>query len=130
MNLQAITAGAVGAINPPVLCDLRVSVGYAIGGDGTQAPAYAAFTGIPCQVQALTYSDLMKTGGTNQQGTRRAIYMQGNIEGLDRQAIKGGDLIVMPDLPDFPGPTTWLVAQAIEHWPGWSKLAVTLQNGG
>ncbi len=129
MNLHAIVTPAISVINPPVMCTYQQSVGYNIQPDGTQTPNYQTFNNVPVQMQALTYTDMLKIGGLNIEGTRNAAYMYGNIEGLDRQAIKGGDLIVMPDSADFPGPTTWLVAQVIEHWTGWSKLAVTLQNG-
>jgi len=122
MNLHQIVAGAIGTVNPQILCTLQVSTGYNKQPDGTQTPNYAQYVNVPVQVQALTYSDLM-----NIQGTRRACYLNGNIEGVDRQAIKGGDLFTMPDLPDFPGPTTWLVAQVLEWWPNWSKIAITLQ---
>lgn len=127
MNLHAIASPAVGVVNPPVFCTLSVSTGYNTQPDGTQTPNYADYANIPVQVQALSYTDLMKLGALNIQGTRRAAYMNGNIEGIDRQAIKGGDLLTMPDLPGFPGPTTWLVAQVMEHFEGWSKLAIVLQ---
>lgn len=127
MNLLAITAGAIAAVNPTVLCTVKVSTGYTVAADGTQVPTYATTTGVPAQVQALGYTDTMKLGGLNIEGIRRAIYFNGNVEGLDRQAIKGGDLIIMPSLPGFAGPTTWLVAQQLEWWPDWSKVAATLQ---
>ena len=47
--------------------------------------------------------------------------------GPNRQAIKGGDLFTMPSLPTFPGPTTWLVTQVLEHFEGWTSVALTLQ---
>lgn len=128
MNMHAVAGGLVGVINPPILCTLMVSTGYTIASDGSQVPAYSATTNVPVQVQAMSYGDLAKSGGLNVEGTRRKVYMFGNIEGLDRNVIKGGDLVVMPNLPDFPGPTTWLVAMVMEHWPGWSCLAITLQN--
>jgi hypothetical protein len=129
MNLHQIVAGAVATINPMIYCSLSMSAGYNIGPDGTQTPNYVVFPNLPVQVQALSYTDLMKMGALNIQGTRRKIYLNGNWEGLDRQAIKGGDLVQMPDMPGFPGPTTWLVVQVLEHWPDWSSLAITLQNG-
>jgi hypothetical protein len=127
MNLHSIASNVIAAINPPVVCTLQQSFGYTTGPDGTQSPNYQSFPGVTVQVQALSYSDLAKSGGMNIQGTRRAAYLSGNWEGVDRQALKGGDLLVMPDLPDFPGPTTWLVTQVLEHWSGWVKLAITLQ---
>ena len=129
MNLHGIASGAVGAINPQIMCVLRVSAGYNTAPDGRQTPNYGPAATVPVQVQALTYTDLMKLGGLNIEGTRRACYLNGTWEGVDRAAIKGGDLLTMPDLPSFPGPTAWLVAQVLEYWPDWSKLAITLQAG-
>ena len=123
MNLHAIVSGAVGTINPPVLCTLAVSTGYTTSPDGTRVPTYATTPNVPAQIQALTFTDLMKLGGLNIEGTRRAIYLSGNIEGVDRAALKGGDLFTFPD------GTVWLVVQVLEHWPDWTKCAVTLQNG-
>lgn len=127
MNLHGIVRSAIGTVNPEVLCMLQISTGYNQQADGTQSPNYATFANIPVQVQALTYTDLMKLGAMNIQGTRRACYINGQLEGVDRQAIKGGDLLTMPDMPGFPGPTTWLVAQVLEAWADWTKVAITLQ---
>jgi hypothetical protein len=130
MNLHKIVSGAISAVNPQTLVMWRISSGHNIAPDGTQTPNYITVPNVPVQVQALSYSDLMKMGALNVQGTRRKIYMNGNPEGLDRNAIKGGDLVDMPNLPNFPGPTTWLVTQVLEHWPDWASIAITLQNRG
>ena len=121
MNLHGIVSGAVGTINPPVLCTLAVSTGYTTSPDGTRVPTYATTPNVPAQIQALSYTDLMKMGGLNIEGIRRAVYLNGTINGVDRAAVKGGDLITEPD------GTVWLVAQVLEAWPDWSKLAVTKQ---
>lgn len=130
MNLHQVVSGAIGAVNPFVLSEWKVSAGYNTLADGTRTPNYRVVEGVPIQVQALSFTDLQKLGSLNIEGTRRKVYMNGNVEGLDRQAIKGGDLITMGNLAGFPGPTVWLVAQVLEHWPDWSALAITLQNGG
>lgn len=127
MNLHAIVSGAIGVINPPILCVIQISTGYTIQADGTQTPNYQMFIDVPADVQALSYSDLMKIAGLNIQGTRRKIYLTGNFEGLNREAQKGGDLIQMPSLPGFSGPTTWLVAMVSEWWQDWCAVIVTLQ---
>ena len=133
MNLLRLTAGVISAVNPPITCTLQVSTGYTVAADFSQVPAYnLPPQTLPCQVQSLTSQDLRQLGGLNLQGTLRAIYLMGNIEGVDRAAIKGGDLFTMPSLPSFPGPTVWLVTQVLEHWDGatgWTKVAVVLQNG-
>ena len=129
MNILGITAGAIATVNPQSLCQLQMSVGYTIGPDGTQIPRYETFANVPAQVQALSYTDLMKLGALNIEGTRRSIYLEGNWEGLNRQQAKGGDLITFPSLPGFPGPTVWLVALVAEWWQDWCRVLVTLQNG-
>jgi hypothetical protein len=131
VNLLTLTAGAISTVNPPICCTLQQSTGYTIGPDGSQQPSYRTFTGVPCQIQSLTSQDLRHLDALNLQGTMRAIYLFGNIEGVDRSAVKGGDMFIFPDLPTFRGPTTWLVTQVIEHWDGttgWTKIAVTLQG--
>ena len=130
MNLHAVVAPCIAPVNPPILCTLRMSTGYTIGPDGTQYPTYRDYVNVPVDVQALSYTDLMKIGGLNIQGTRRKAYINGNWEGLNRPRQKGGDLLVMPNLPDFPGPTTWLIAMVSEWWQTWCCVLVTLQNGG
>jgi hypothetical protein len=123
VNLHQIVAGAIGTVNPQVPCTIQQSTGYTIGADGTQAPTYTTVSGVPCQIQALTYSDLQKMQGLNIQGLRRAVYVNGNFNGVVRPALKGGDLITTPD------GRIWLVAIALEQWPDWCKCAITLQNG-
>lgn len=129
MNLNQIVSGAITSVNPNVLCVLQISVGYNIAADRKQTPNYRTVPNVPVQVQALSYTDLHQMDGLNIQGTRRKVYLNGNIEGVDRQAIKGGDLFIMPDMVGFPGPTTWLVGQVLEHFADWTSLAITLQNG-
>jgi hypothetical protein len=130
VNLHGIVSGAIATVNPPTFCTIMLSNGYTIGSDGTQIPAYQTVYNIPVDVQALSYTDLMKIGGLNIEGTRRKLYLNGSLEGVDRQAVKGGDLVIMPDLPDFRGRTTWLVTQVLEWWPDWCSCAATLQLSG
>lgn len=90
----------------------------------SQAVSTAAL--IMAQVQPLTYKDLMQLDGLNQGGDRKGLYTNGDLNGVIRVQVKGGDLI---DLPDG---TRWLVNQQLEGWAvtaGWTKVAMTLQNG-
>lgn len=123
MNLHGIVRSAVAVVNPTVFATLRVSAGYTIGADLKQIPQYHTIHNVPCQMQALTYTDLMKIDGMNIQGTRRAIYISGDVQGVNRAEIKGGDLFTFAD------GTEWLVVQALETWPQWSKVCVTQQLG-
>ena len=126
MNLHAIVSGAIGVVNPHVAATCRRATGYTTGDDGTQVPAYTD-TPIVAQVQALTFSDLQKLDGLNIQGVRRAAYFSGFSAGVVRPDLEGGDLIVFPS-GTLPEGDVWLAAVALETWPDWVKIALTLQN--
>lgn len=98
MNLHGIVQGAIGAVNPHVPVSVRVSTGYEVDEDQgfRQVPAYADAQVVQGQVQSLTYDDLRQIDSLNIQGTKRAIYLYGRIDGLVRVENKGGDLITVP----------------------------------
>lgn len=125
MNLHGIVSPYVAAVNPFVSVTIYPSVGYTTSPDGTRVPAYGASVTVPGQVQSLTYNDIQQLNGLNIAGERRAIYLNGDTEGLVRALNKGGDIVVFPD------GSTWLVAYVLENWnpqDGWVKIAVTLQD--
>lgn len=124
MNLHNLVRGAIGAVNPELLATVRMCTGYTTAANGARTPSYTDFPGVPVQVQALSYSDLMKVDGLNIQGNRSGIYLNGNWDGLVRRDRKGGDLIV---IPSGPSAGVWLVAVVLENWPDWTKVAVTQQ---
>jgi hypothetical protein len=126
MNLHAIVVGAISAINPIMTVSIQRSTGYTTGPDGDRIPTYAAPVSAQAQIQSLQYNDMVQIDGLNIQGERRAIYLNGNWEGLVRSDQKGGDLVTLPD------GTVWLVALVLENWAdrdGWVKICVTRQNG-
>ena len=124
MNLQAIAAPLAAAVNPTVLVTYRKSVGYSTDSAYTQQPKYADFAGVPCQIQPVPSGELRRFSGLNQQGSYQRMYLNGDIEGVVRSAIKGGDLFVLPD------GSVWLVTNSVENWPDWTCCIVTRQNGG
>jgi hypothetical protein len=122
MNLNDITAGAIGAINPNIQATVQKSLGYSTTAeDGTQVPAYSSAVTASIQVQALTNRDLQMIDSLNIQDEVRAIYLDGNWEGVLRPENKGGDLIM------FNG-QTWLVKQVLEQWNDFTKLAAVMQD--
>ena len=126
MNLHSIVVNSIAQINPLLNATLQVSTGYATNADGSRVPSYASPVNILIQAQALQYNDLMQIASLNIQGVRKAIYIQGDWEGVVRADNKGGDLITFPD------GTIWLVAFVFENWfitSGWTKVCATLQNG-
>jgi hypothetical protein len=124
VNLHQIVRGHIAAINPMTLATLQSSLGSVINPDGSRSPSYAQSVQCWVQMQSLTFTDLQMLDGLDQQGERRAIYLNGAWNGTVRVEGKGGDLLT------FDG-QVWLVVQVLESWvrPGWTKLAVTLQNG-
>lgn len=133
-NLHAIALQVIPAINPQVPATIQFNQGTDIGPDGSVAPTYSAPFPVLAQVQALTFRDIQQIQGLNLQGTRRAIYLFGDVEGLVRVTNQGGDLITIPGpIGGFPANTVWLTAQALETWgitpDGWCKIAATLQDG-
>ena len=78
------------------------------------------------QVQAMTGGQLRHMDMLNIQGSHKAIYITGKLAGAVRVALKGGDQVVLPD------GSVWLVTQSLEPFhstAGWSKCAITLQDG-
>ena len=126
MNLFAITAATVAAVNPLQSVTVRVSTGASINADGSRTPTYVSYT-LQAQIQALASGELAQISSLNIQGTHRAIYLYGDIEGLLRSDRKGGDLVIFPD------GSTWLVTTVLETWGSvgsgdmWCKVAATLQ---
>lgn len=125
MNLHGIVASAVGAVNPQIPVSVQVSTGSTIGANGKRTPIYAAPVTVLGQVQALQFRDIQQMDALNLQGTRRAIYLRGRVDGLVRSENKGGDLIT---IAEGVNAGVWLVAVMAEQWPDWCKALCTLQN--
>lgn len=122
MDLHGLVRGAIGVVNPFETVAVSFSTGYAINGDGTQVPSYDAEP-LDAQVQALGYRDLLQIASMNIQGTRRKLYVEGEVDGIVRLLNKGGDLITRSDN------TVWKVVFQLEQWPDWCSFVITLQAG-
>ena len=126
MNLQAIVSPVIAAINPSVAVSVSPNTGNTIGVDGSRVPTYGPAVSMQAQIQSLTYTDILQVGGLSLVGERRAIYLNGDWEGIVRVNQQGGDIITFPD------GTVWLVAFVLENWnpeSGWVKVCATLQDG-
>ena len=75
----------------------------------------------PAQIQALDGKDLEQLDDISQQGDVRAMYWQGLLQGVNRPAQTGGDLVTRAD------GTLWLVAKVLETWGLWTKAAIVRQ---
>lgn len=100
---------------------------YAVNQPQTVAPeTMTTSMTIVAQVQPLAASDLRHMDMLNLQGSHRAFYFNAVIRGIVRIALKGGDLLTLPD------GSVWLVNQPLESFEisaGWGKVAATLQSG-
>jgi hypothetical protein len=126
MNLHSIVSGAISAVNPSMLVSVQVSTGSVKNADGTRVPTFAPPVNVRAQVQPVTFRDIQQLEGLNLQGIRKAIYLNGEIDGLVRVTNQGGDLITFPD------GSVWLVVMILEAFnltAGWTKAAIVLQNG-
>jgi hypothetical protein len=123
MNLRGYANGATRAINPNIAATVRVSAGSTTNPDGSRVPKFDVIP-VKAQVQALQYNDMVHLDGQNIQGVRRAIYLNGQLDGINRINKEGGDIVT---IKKGPNAGTWLVALVLEQWANWCKVAVTLQ---
>jgi hypothetical protein len=78
------------------------------------------------QIQPITWGDLQQMDGINLGGVRWKIYVNGELDGVVRPELKGGDLITI-STGRHQG--VWLVVQVLEQYPDWCCAAITLQDG-
>lgn len=123
MNLNAIAASALGTISPAQQVVYQRSTGYVTNDDGSRTPSYATALTLSAQIQPLTYNEIQHLDGLNIQGRRRAVYLNGHWDGLERDRVKGGDLVTFGD------GRVWLVVLVSESWPDWCRVVLTLQDG-
>lgn len=127
MNLHAIVSPVIGMVNPHVAVTVLRALPPTVADDGTQIPAFEDLGSAQAQVQALSFTDLQKLDGMNIQGTRRAVYLNGEVAGVIRGLQQGGDILQFPT-GTLPEGDVWLCAMVLEQWPDWCKIAITLQN--
>lgn len=124
MNLHAVVANVIGAVNPLQKIVIQKSNGSTVNSDGSRSPSYEPPVTTAGQVQELTTEDLRHLEALNIQGSTRKVYLNGVIHGIERAAGRGGDLITLQN------GSVWLVTAVLERWDtGWCKAAITLQNG-
>lgn len=123
MDLHGIASSAIGAVNPFVPVTIQISTGSTISADGTPVPTYDdPIEGVSAQIQPMTGRELSQVDALNIQGTKRGMYLEGNIDAIQRLNQKGGDLITTED------GAVWLTVLVLESWPDWCKAAITMQN--
>jgi hypothetical protein len=127
MNLNAIIAPIIGAVNPLQPAAIYLSTGPGpTQPDGTRVPTYADPVTVSAQIQPISTGDLRKLDALNIQGVSQKVYINGILRGLQRINALGGDLVVL-DTGE-----TYLVKAVLEQWAAgnimWVCVAVVLQN--
>lgn len=125
MNLHALVAPYVAAVNPFLLGTIKASTGYTTAADGSRTPTYSTTANVPMQVQALAAKDLAHLDSLNIEGVTRKVWVNGSVEGVNRATGKGGDLLIF-------GGRTWLATLIFETWDAdgpWCSVGVTEQVG-
>lgn len=143
LNVSAVSSGllkpgqtiagvgvAVGSMITSQISGARAGAGtYALNNQQADLGAVVGMTtslSLLAQIQPMTKSDLMQLEGLNLNGDKKAIYLNGSIDGVVRVELKGGDLVTTPN------GQVWLVVQNLEGFDataGWTKAAMVLQNG-
>ena len=132
MNLHGVVRQAIQSVNPDSLATWQQSTGSTTNGDGSPTPTYNVVEGVRVQVQGVTAGDLYKLNYLNLEGVLRKVFLFGNVQGIVRANLMGGDLLTFPQ--QYGGtPQVWLVKAVLETWPdavaaGWSSAIVALQT--
>lgn len=128
INMRVIGNKVAQTIKATVLATYLKSTGQTVDGAGVVTPTYAAPT-IPfgVDVQAATAGDLKHTEYLNMEVVARKVWMFGNTTGVVRADMKGGDILLFPQVP---GGTMqrWKVVAVVETWAEWSSVVVVLQG--
>jgi hypothetical protein len=121
MNLRAIANAKIQVINSDLNIIIRLSDGYTLGQGARQIPEYLPDFTAKGQLQAADEEFLKQQDGLNLQSVYRNLYITGNLDGVVRSRLKGGDLIFIEN-------EEWIVVKVIEHWKNWVKVLICLQS--
>ncbi len=82
MNLNQIANGVIVAVSENVLLSIQVSTGHTVQADFTPVPTFSSAVQIYGQVQPLSGGDIQQMDSLNIGGTRKAIYINGFVDGV------------------------------------------------
>lgn len=104
------------------------STGQTVDSAGVVTPTYTAPSApFGVDVQAATAGDLKHTEYFNMQVVARKVWMFGNVTGVVRADMKGGDILLFPQVPAGTI-QRWKVVAVVETWAEWSSVVVVLQD--
>ncbi len=129
LNLHNIARPYINAVNPEFVGVWRQSTGSTTSASGVMTPTYVDTT-VPMQVQALSGRDLKHADFLNMQGVKRSVYLYGDVQGVVKPDVKGGDILQFPETRGGAN-RDWLVVVVMETWTpdvaGFCKVGVVLQ---
>src|ERR1700679_1553742 len=96
MNFHRIVNAGVRMINRNVLVTIRRSAGSQQNPDLSRTPQFYEIRRL-AQIQPMSQEDIQMTQGLNISGLHRHIWINGQVDGLERGAQKGGDFVLTPD---------------------------------
>ena len=126
MNLRALANSCIQAVNPDQTIIWRKFTGYTKDSSMRQVPAYTDYS-VKAQIQSAGNGDLQQTDGLNLTTVMRKVYLNGNVQGVNRIEAVGGDLLVFPEVKGGTD-RTWLVTQVGDTWNEWCSVTVVLQD--
>lgn len=135
MNLRALANGLTSLVNPNVAATVTRTTGVVRTASYKSVPTAAPPEAAIVQLQAISGSDQRKIDGLNIQGIMTAMYVNTQLQGVNRPAGTGGDTVTIAAQPGLYVPRsggasdTWKVEHVLEPWftAGWCKVVAVLQ---
>lgn len=128
INMHAAVNKAIQTIKVNVPATYLKSTGHTVDPAGVITPTYAdPTTPFGIDVQAATAGDLRHTDYANMEVVARKCWMFGNTTGIVRADLKGGDILLFPQVPAGTI-QRWKVVSVAETWAEWCSFLVVLQD--
>lgn len=127
MNIRKIANPAIQIVNPNILIVWMKSIGYLNNDDATRTPQFEEIV-LEAQVQALSAEDLRHESQLNIEGICRTIRIYGNMQGVVRPDVKGGDILKFPEVSTDTVVQFWKITKVMETWDNWCTVVATLLN--
>jgi hypothetical protein len=126
MNLRGLANSATRRANPNQTITWKRATGV-ITQDAAYArtPQYETVV-LEAQVQAIDGEGLRRAEVLGISGIMRTVFIYGNMHGIVRTDMKGGDLLSFPELPG-EADKSWKIFDQVMNWSGWSSAHVVLQ---
>ena len=126
MNLRQLANSATRRANQNHMIIWRRATGTITQNPNySRDPQYEDLT-VEAQIQAISSEGLRRADALGISGVMRTLFIYGNMHGIVRTDMKGGDLLTFPEVPgeaDKP----WKVFGEVINWDGWSSAHVVLQ---